>query len=66
VEAGALKRLRAERYEGWSTDLGRGIEAGEYSLGDLADYADENGLDPKPRSGRQELAESFVARHCRY
>jgi xylose isomerase len=66
VEAGGLRLLRDERYERWSTDLGRGIEAGEYSLGDLADYADENRLDPEPRSGRQELAESLVARHCRY
>ena len=66
VEAGDLKRLRDERYEGWSTDLGRGIDAGQFSLSDLADYADENHLDPQPRSGRQELAESIVARHCRF
>ena len=64
VEAGDLKRLRDERYR-WSTELGRRIEAGEFSLADLADYAVENDLDPKPRSGRQELAESIVARHCR-
>jgi hypothetical protein len=24
------------------------------------------GLDPQPRSGRQELAESLVARHCKH
>ena len=66
VEAGELKRLRDERYEGWSTDLGRRIDAGEFSLGDLADYAVEKRLDPQPRSGRQELAESIVARHCRF
>jgi xylose isomerase len=63
-EAGGLERLRNERYQSWSTDLGRGIEAGAYSLSDLADYANENRLDPKPLSGRQELAESLVARHC--
>ena len=28
VEAGSLKRLREERYEAWSTDLGRRIDAG--------------------------------------
>ena len=66
VEAGGLKRLRDERYLDWSTDLGRRIEAGEFMLAHLADLVGEMGLDPKPRSGRQELAESLVARHCRY
>jgi xylose isomerase len=66
VEDGHLKYLRDKRYEGWGTDLGCRIEAGEFSLGELGDYADENRLDPKPRSGRQELLESIVARHCRY
>jgi xylose isomerase len=66
VEDGQLKYLRDKRYEAWDTDLGGRIEAGEFSLGELADYAEENQLDPKPRSGRQELLESIVARHCRY
>jgi xylose isomerase len=66
VQAGDLSRLRDQRYRDWGTDLGRRIEAGEFSLGDLADYAIENGLDPQPRSGKQELAESIVARHCRF
>jgi xylose isomerase len=66
VEAGSLERLREQRYEAWSTDLGRRIDAGQFSLGDLADYAEANHLDPQPRSGRQELAESIVARHCRF
>jgi xylose isomerase len=66
VEAGDLKRLRDERYQGWSTDLGRRIDAGSYSLAELADHAVESRLDPKPRSGKQELAESLVARHCRF
>ena len=59
VQAGELKRLRDERYQGWSTDLGRSIESGEFSLGDLAEHAVEMGLDPQPRSGRQELAEGL-------
>ena len=32
----------------------------------LADHAAAQGFDPKPHSGRQELAESIIARHCRY
>jgi xylose isomerase len=66
VQSGELKRLRDQRYESWDSDLGRRIEAGGSSLTDLADYAEQHGLDPKPRSGRQELFESIVARHCRF
>ncbi len=66
VEKGHLTYLRDKRYEAWKSDLGYRIEAGEFSLGDLADHAEEYRLDPKPRSGRQELLESIVARHCRF
>ncbi len=66
VEAAELQHLRNGRYQDWSTDLGRRIEVGEYSLAGLSDHADKNRLDPQPRSGQQELAESLVARRCRY
>jgi xylose isomerase len=66
VEGGDLKRLRDDRYAGWGSELGRRIEAGEFSLSVLAEYAADKGLDPKPSSGRQELAESIVARRCKF
>ncbi|HEY6452823.1 MAG TPA: xylose isomerase [Steroidobacteraceae bacterium] len=66
VREGQLRRLRQERYQGWAGELGRRIEGGEFSLSALADHAAEQGFDPKPRSGRQELAESIIGRHCRY
>ncbi len=66
VTEGALERLRQERYRGWSGELGQRIESGSIDLASLADLATEKGLDPAPRSGRQELAESIVARHCKY
>ncbi len=66
VTDGALERLREERYQGWQSDLGRQILSGGLTLASLADLATEKGLDPTPRSGRQELAESLVARHCRH
>jgi xylose isomerase len=66
VREGQLQRLRQERYQAWGGELGRRIEAGDFSLAALADHAAEQGFDPKPRSGRQELAESIIARHCRY
>jgi xylose isomerase len=66
VNAGQLKRLREERYKGWNSALGRRIDGGDFTLGTLADHAAEQGFDPKPPSGRQELAESIIARHCKY
>ena len=66
VSSGELARLRQERYAGWDGELGKRITTGELNLAQLADLATERGLDPKPRSGRQELAESLIARRCRY
>ncbi len=66
VASGALAKLTQARYQGWSGDLGRRIQAGEFTLATLADHAVKAGLDPRIPSGRQELAESIVARHCRY
>jgi xylose isomerase len=66
VQAGHLGALREQRYRAWSGELGRRIEAGEFNLATLADYAGERELAPVARSGRQELAESLIARHCRY
>jgi xylose isomerase len=66
VSDGGLERLKQERYQGWNGDLGKRITGGELNLARLADLATEKGLDPAPRSGRQELAESLIARHCKY
>ena len=66
VSEGKLARLREERYQGWSGELGQRIASGGLDLGSLADLALQKGYDPVPRSGKQELAESLVARHCRH
>jgi xylose isomerase len=66
VRDGQLRALRRERYQAWGGELGRRIDGGDFSLSALADHAAEQGFDPKPRSGRQELAESIIARHCKY
>jgi xylose isomerase len=66
VTDGALARLKQERYRGWNGELGKRVTSGELTLASLADLAIEKGLDPAPRSGRQELAESIIARHCKY
>jgi xylose isomerase len=66
VREGQLLALKRERYQGWSSEFGRRIDDGQFTLSALADYAGEQALDPKPRSGRQELAESIIARRCKY
>ncbi len=61
-----LARLKEERYQGWNGELGRKIESGALDLSGIADLATASDFQPAPRSGRQELAESLVARHCKY
>jgi xylose isomerase len=63
LDAGALTGPLTERYAGWSGPEGRAILAGERSLAELADRALASGLDPQPRSGRQEYLESLVNRY---
>ena len=66
VTEGKLERLKKERYQGWSGELGKKITAGGFDLVSLSDLATEQGFNPAPRSGRQELAESIIARHSKY
>ncbi|HEV7372271.1 xylose isomerase [Arenibaculum sp.] len=63
VEDGELARRRDERYAAWDGALGRDIAEGRLDLAALADLAVERGLDPKPRSGRQEALENLVNRY---
>jgi xylose isomerase len=60
-ESGELERVVAERYAGWDGALGQRILAGA-SLDELAALAAQQGLDPQPRSGRQEGLENLVNR----
>jgi xylose isomerase len=66
VTDGGLARLRQQRYQGWGGELGQRIVGGSLNLASLADLALEKNLNPAPRSGQQELAESIIARHCKY
>lgn len=61
---GRLLELRKARYAGWDGALGKSIESGSHTLNSLADEALRTQLDPKPRSGRQELFESLIANQC--
>ena len=60
---GKLQAFVDERYAGWNEQLGKDILAGKLSLADLSEKALAAKLDPKPRSGRQEMLENLVNRY---
>jgi len=62
VEQGTLAAPRKERYAGWSNELGRAILSGSVTFTDLERRVAAGEIDPRPRSGRQELLEGAVNR----
>ena len=62
VEHGTLTVSRKERYAGWSNELGRAILSGAVTFTDLERRVAAGEIDPRPRSGRQELLEGAVNR----
>jgi xylose isomerase len=62
LEDGTLAAHLARRYAGWDEPLGRAIRDGALALDDLAALVVEQGLEPAPRSGRQEMLENLVNR----
>ncbi len=59
LEDGALEKARDERYAGWDS-AGALLESG---LDGCFDHVMSNGLNPEPRSGRQERLENIVNRY---
>src|SRR5213594_337869 len=62
VEHGTLTAPRKERYAGWSNELGRAILSGAVTFTDLERRVAAGAIDPRPRSGQQELLEGLVNR----
>lgn len=60
TEAGTLSKPLADRYAGWSAELGTRIMSGSESLDSLEAKVMSGELDPEPVSGRQELLENRV------
>jgi xylose isomerase len=60
VEDGALEQSVNRRYAGWDEPEAQAILAGQRSLAEIADRAEAAGLDPQPRSGRQESLERLL------
>lgn len=59
----ALSSLIEERYAGWKSGEAKAMLAGKRGLHEIAARVVKSGLDPQPRSGRQELLENIVNRY---
>ena len=62
IEDGGLAAALADRYAGWDGALGQSIAAGTETLESLTARVENDGLNPRPRSGRQERLENWVNR----
>lgn len=60
LEDGTLEAMRAERYAGWDSPAAKAMLAGDFEA--AAARVEAEGLDPQPRSGRQEILENVVNR----
>jgi xylose isomerase len=63
VEDKALDGPLAERYSGWDRGEARNMLKGSIGLEEIAQYVEKKGVNPQPRSGRQEYLESIVNRY---
>jgi xylose isomerase len=60
IEDGGLEAALKDRYAGWEAPEAQAMLAGD--LETIAARVDREGLDPQPRSGRQERLENWVNR----
>jgi xylose isomerase len=63
LEDGQLQAAIDARYKGWTAGLGKDILDRKLTLDQLSERALQQKLDPKPRSGQQELLENLVNRY---
>jgi xylose isomerase len=63
IEGGELADLVKDRYAGWQGAEAQSMLSGQSSLEAIADAAVAAGIDPQPRSGRQEYVENLVSRY---
>ena len=60
LEDGRLRSAMDQRYQGWDGDLGKQILSDGMSLEALSDRVLDDGINPEPQSGRQEMLENLV------
>ncbi|HCQ67558.1 MAG TPA: xylose isomerase [Rhodobacteraceae bacterium] len=62
IEDGTMSDFVDERYSGWNSDYWQGVLAGGGSLDEIARKVEDEGIEPEPRSGKQEYLENVVNR----
>ena len=62
IEEGKYDALIEQRYSDWKGPHNEAVLGGRFSLDQIADDALARGIDPLPRSGKQEQIENFLAR----
>lgn len=60
LEDGTLEAMRSERYAGWDSSGGKALLDSDFAS--IAADVEANGMNPQPRSGRQEILENIVNR----
>ncbi|MFG6518499.1 xylose isomerase [Sulfitobacter sp. 1A13496] len=60
LEDGTIEAMRAERYAGWESPNAKAMLEGD--LASIAAQVVQDGINPQPRSGRQEILENIVNR----
>ncbi len=63
IEGGELDTLVTDRYAGWQSADAQAMLTGQSNLAAISDAAVAAGIDPQPRSGRQEYVENLVSRY---
>jgi xylose isomerase len=63
IEDKALSGPLEARYAGWDSGEGKAMLSGKRTLEDIAERVVKEGIEPEPRSGRQELLENIVNRY---
>lgn len=63
IEDGKLQAALDDRYADWNGSLGRQISEGKMTLESLAEHVLGGGVEPSPRSGRQEALENLFNRY---
>ena len=61
LESDILNKHLDQRYGKWNESLGQDILTGQHSLQSLADFAEQQNLNPQPVSGQQEMLENIVS-----
>ena len=62
LEEGSLAGFVEDRYKGWDAPEAQAMLKGEVPLDEIAARVEAQGINPKPRSGRQEYLENLVNR----